>query len=81
MNRTTLSFFSVLLLCAPSCYALAEDSTARATSEQQIRQQVDTQRAELTGAATLAPPPKTGASQMLDLPVETDDAPTQAQRP
>lgn len=81
MNRTTLSLLSAVLLCAPSCYALAQDSTARATSEQPIRQQVDTQRAKLTGAATLAPAPQTGASQMLDLPVETDDAPTQAQRP
>ncbi|RMP68993.1 hypothetical protein ALQ18_04398 [Pseudomonas marginalis pv. marginalis] len=81
MNRPLLSFLSVALLCAPGCYALAADSTTSATAEQQVRQQVEAQRDQLSGAANIGHAKQTGASAVIDAPVDTDDAPTQGQRP
>lgn len=81
MTRPSLYVLSAALLCASTSYALAADSTSNATSEQQVRAQVEAQRDQLTGAARLGTSAQAGASTLLDTPVDTDDAPSQAQRP
>lgn len=81
MNRPLLSVISAVLLCAHSVSALAADSASAATSQQHIRAQVEAKRDQLSGAAKISPPAQKGPAAVLDAPVETDDAPAQAQRP
>jgi hypothetical protein len=79
-----LPVLGAVFLCAQSLSAFAADSTSSANtnnSTQQIREQVEAKRDQISGAATLSAPVQTGASTLLDAPVETDDAPAQAQRP
>ncbi len=82
MNRSMLSVFSAVLLCAQSVSALAADSTSTATAaNQQIRVQVEAKRDQLSGADKISPMTQKSSSTLLDTPVDTDDAPAQAQRP
>ncbi|NAT17684.1 hypothetical protein CU665_22145 [Pseudomonas syringae pv. actinidifoliorum] len=82
MNRSMLSVFSAVLLCAQSVAALAADSTSNATAaNQQIRVQVEAKRDQLSGADKISPTTQKSSSTLLDTPVDTDDAPAQAQRP
>nr|WP_314562396.1 hypothetical protein [uncultured Pseudomonas sp.] len=76
-----LYVLSAALVCASTGYALAADSASSATSEQQVRAHVEAQRDQLSGAAQLGTSAQAGASALLDTPVDTDDAPSQAQRP
>ncbi|EPN50649.1 hypothetical protein [Pseudomonas syringae] len=77
-----LSVFSAVLLCAQSVAALAADSTSNATAaNQQIRVQVEAKRDQLSGADKISPTTQKSSSTLLDTPVDTDDAPAQAQRP
>ncbi|WP_044421197.1 hypothetical protein [Pseudomonas syringae group genomosp. 3] len=77
-----LSVFSAVLLCAQSVSALAADSTSTATAaNQQIRVQVEAKRDQLSGADKISPMTQKSSSTLLDTPVDTDDAPAQAQRP
>ncbi|RMT36813.1 hypothetical protein ALP50_200187 [Pseudomonas syringae pv. spinaceae] len=86
MNRSMLSVFSAVLVCAQSVSALAADSTstagaAAAAASQQIRVQVEAKRDQLSGADKISPTAQKSSSTLLDTPVDTDDAPAQAQRP
>ncbi|RMP26305.1 hypothetical protein ALQ27_01156 [Pseudomonas syringae pv. delphinii] len=82
MNRSMLSVFSAVLVCAQSVSALAADSTSTATAaNQQIRVQVEAKRDQLSGADKISPMTQKSSSTLLDTPVDTDDAPAQAQRP
>ncbi|RMV91260.1 hypothetical protein ALP01_05114 [Pseudomonas caricapapayae] len=84
MTRTMLSVFSAVLLCAHSVSTLAADSTSTATttgSDQQSRVQVEARRDQLSGADKISPARQQSSSSLLDAPVDTDDAPVQAQRP
>lgn len=82
MNRSMLSVFSAVLLCAQSVAALAADSTSNATAaNQQIRVQVEAKRDQLSGADKISPTTQKSSATLLDTPVDTDDAPAQAQRP
>lgn len=82
MTRTLLSVFSAALLCAQSMSALAADSTPTAnTADQQVRVQVEAKRDQLSGADKISPTTQKSSSTLLDTPVDTDDAPAQAQRP
>ncbi|MGN2436331.1 hypothetical protein [Pseudomonas syringae] len=77
-----LSVFSAVLLCAQSVTALAADSTSNATAaNQQIRVQVEAKRDQLSGADKISPTTQKSSATLLDAPVDTDDAPVQAQRP
>ncbi|WP_179149212.1 hypothetical protein [Pseudomonas syringae] len=77
-----LSVFSAALLCAQSMSALAADSTPTAnTADQQVRVQVEAKRDQLSGADKISPTTQKSSSTLLDTPVDTDDAPAQAQRP
>jgi hypothetical protein len=77
-----LSVFSAVLLCAQSVAALAADSTSNATAaNQQIRVQVEAKRDQLSGADKISPTTQKSSATLLDAPVDTDDAPVQAQRP
>ncbi|MCF5805375.1 hypothetical protein GIV20_20755 [Pseudomonas tremae] len=80
MTRTMLSVFSAVLLCAQSVAALAADTTST-TTDQQVRVQVDAQRAQLSGADKITPAAQKNSSTLLDTPVDTEDAPAQVQRP
>ncbi|UQB39318.1 MULTISPECIES: hypothetical protein [Pseudomonas syringae group] len=75
-----LSVFSAVLLCAQSVAALAADTTSTAT-DQQVRVQVDAQRAQLSGVDKITPAAQKNSSTLLDTPVDTEDAPAQVQRP
>ncbi|RMR84708.1 hypothetical protein ALP78_100618 [Pseudomonas coronafaciens pv. striafaciens] len=84
MNRSMLSVFSAVLLCAQSALTFAADSTSSTPatgSDQQIRTQVEAKRDQLSGADKIKPAQQQSSSSMLDAPVDTDDAPAQAQRP
>ncbi|OSN67562.1 hypothetical protein BV349_01722 [Pseudomonas syringae pv. actinidiae] len=82
MNRSMLSVFSAVLLCAQSVAALAADSTSNTTAaNQQIRVQVEAKRDQLSGADKISPTTQKSSSTLLDTPVDTDDAPAQTQRP
>ncbi|RMR25725.1 hypothetical protein ALP90_100352 [Pseudomonas amygdali pv. ulmi] len=84
MTRTILSVFSAVLLCAHSVCALSADSTSStntAVSDQQIRTQVEAKRDQLSGADKINPAQQQSSSSLLEAPVDTDDAPAQAQRP
>ena len=50
-------------------------------ADQQLREQIEAKRDQLTGAANLAPATQNGVGTLLDTPVETDDAPAQVQQP
>ncbi|WP_175473225.1 MULTISPECIES: hypothetical protein [Pseudomonas syringae group] len=77
-----LSVFSAVLVCAQSVSALAADSTSTAgAANQQIRVQVEAKRDQLSGADKISPTAQKSSSTLLDTPVDTDDAPAQAQRP
>ncbi|WP_124388954.1 hypothetical protein [Pseudomonas sp. R5-89-07] len=76
-----LYVLSAALVCASTGYALAADSASSATSEQQVRAHAEAQRDQLSGAAQLGTSAQAGACALLDTPVDTDDAPSQAQRP
>ncbi|WP_268796949.1 hypothetical protein [Pseudomonas huanghezhanensis] len=73
-----------VLLCAIHVSALAADTTSTAnasTSDQHVREQIEAKRDQLSGADKIGPSKQQGANSLLDAPVETDDAPTQVQRP
>ncbi|MDC3735626.1 hypothetical protein KDL27_07535 [Pseudomonas syringae pv. syringae] len=80
-----LSVFSAVLLCAQSALTFAADSTSSTPatgSDQQIRTQVEAKRDQLSGADKINPAQQQSSSSLLvDAPVDTDDAPAQAQRP
>ncbi|QGG76588.1 hypothetical protein N028_14945 [Pseudomonas syringae USA011] len=84
MTRSMLSVFSAVLLCAQSVLTFAADSTSSTPatgSDQQIRTQVEAKRDQLSGADKINPAQQQSSSSLLDAPVNTDDAPAQAQRP
>ncbi len=89
MTRPVWFFFTAAMLCAQSltahAAAHAADSMASTPStpseQQQVREQMEAKRDQLSGAANISAPAKTGAATLLDAPVETDDAPVQVQKP
>jgi hypothetical protein len=85
MTRPVWFFFTAAMLCAQSLTAHAADSTTSTTStpseQQQVREQMEAKRDQLSGAARINAPAKTGAAMVLDAPVETEDAPAQVQKP
>ncbi|WP_081026948.1 hypothetical protein, partial [Pseudomonas syringae group genomosp. 3] len=73
-----------VLLCAQSALTFAADSTSSTNttgSDQQIRTQVEAKRDQLSGADKINPARQQSSSSLLDAPVDTNDAPAQAQRP
>ncbi|MBX8488506.1 hypothetical protein K5D56_07335 [Pseudomonas cichorii] len=78
-----LSVVSVLLLGASSISPVWADSKAVDThhSEQAVREQVDKQRDQLSGANKIATPAEKGSAALLQAPVDTEDAPAQVQKP
>ena len=50
-------------------------------ADQQLREQIEAKRDQLTSAASLAPATQNDVGTLLDTPVETDDAPAQVQQP
>ncbi|WGT36621.1 hypothetical protein [Pseudomonas atacamensis] len=73
-----------VLLCAQSLSVMAADNSSSSNdgnANQQLREQIEAKRDQLTGAATLAPATPNGVGTLLDAPVETDDAPAQVQQP
>lgn len=84
MNRLMLPVMGTVLLCAQPFYALAADSTSPSTSastHEQLREQMEAKRDQLSGAAQLSAPAQTGTATVQDAPVPTDDAPSQEQQP
>lgn len=89
MIRPMFPIFGAVLLCAQSFAVLAADSIATgavsgassASAEQQVRDKLEAQRAQLSGAASLAKSASQGATTVIDTPVQSDDAPAQVQQP
>lgn len=84
MLRLMSPVLGAVLLCAQSLPAMAENSPSSGYSinaEHQLREQVEAKRDQLSGADQITPTAQTGAADVLDAPVETNDAPTQAQQP
>jgi len=84
MMRFMPPVLGAVLLCAQCLPALAADSTSAvnaATSSQQVRQEIEAKRDQLSGAAKLGTSAQKGASSLLDTPVDTGDAPAQVNRP
>jgi len=83
MNRLMLPVMGTLLLCAQSFSAWAADSTSTTTagtSAEQVREQMEAKRDQLSGVAKLTQTPATSSATVQDTPVVTDDAPTQVQQ-
>jgi hypothetical protein len=84
MNRLLLPVMGTLFLCAQSFSALAVESTSTAStssSMQQVREQIEAKRDQISGAAQLSKSTDKGNGSVLQTPVVTDDAPAQEQRP
>ena len=78
MTRSMLPVFGAVLLCAQSLSAFAADSTSTATkgtSDAQVRVQVEAKRDRISGADKVTTPVQTGASTLLDEPVDINDTP------
>lgn len=83
MNRLLLPVMGTLLLCAQSFCALAADSTstsATPNSHEQLREQLEAKRDQLSGAAHVSKSTQPPTASVQDTPVETDDAPSQEQQ-
>jgi hypothetical protein len=83
MNRLLLPVMGTLFLCAQSFCALAATSTSTAsanTSGQQVREQIEAKRDQISGAANLSKTTTKGPVEIKDAPVVTDDAPAQVQQ-
>ena len=84
MNRLLLPVMGTLFLCAQSFSVLAAQSTSSASatsSMQQVREQIEAKRDQISGAAQLSKSTDKGTDSVLDTPVVTDDAPAQDQQP
>lgn len=84
MLRIMSPVMGAVLLCAQSLSVMAADNSSPSNdgnANQQLREQIEAKRDQLTGAATLAPATPNGVGTLLDAPVETDDAPAQVQQP
>jgi hypothetical protein len=84
MIRPMLPVVGAILLCAQSFSVFAADSTSvstASTSTASLREQVEAQRDQLSGVAQISQTTQKSSSTLLDAPVATDDAPTQAQQP
>ena len=84
MNRLLLPVMGTLFLCAQSFAALAVESTSSAptsSSMQQVREQIEAKRDQISGATQLSKSTDKGTGSVLETPVVTDDAPAQEQRP
>lgn len=80
MMRPLLPVIGALILCAQSFTVLAANSTSStptSNAAEQLRQQVEAQRDQLSGADQIPAATQTGASTLLDSAIETDDAPAQ----
>ncbi len=83
MNRLMLPVMGTLLLCAQSFCALAADSTstsATTNSHEQLREQMEAKRDQLSGVAQVSKSTATSQASVQDAPVQTDDAPSQEQQ-
>lgn len=84
MIRPMLPVVGAILLCAQSFSVLAADSTSASstsTSGQNLREQVEAQRDQLSGVSKITQTAQKSSAALLDAPVATDDAPTQVQQP
>lgn len=84
MIRLMPPVIGAILLCAQSLPAIAADSLPANNSvntDHQLREQVEAKRDQLSGADKLTPTAPSGGADVLNAPVETDDAPAQAQQP
>lgn len=80
MPRHMLPVIGALLFCAHIFSAMAADSTSSAVSTQQVREQVEAKRDQLSGVDKVTTTTQTGPATVLDSAVETDDAPAQEQQ-
>lgn len=81
MIRPMLPVVGAVLLCAQSFSVFAADSTSTSTSGQNLREQVEAQRDQLSGVSQITQTTQKSSSTLLDTPVATDDAPAQVQQP
>lgn len=83
MNRTLLSVCSVVLFGACSFAAVAADSTYKQTSNstETLRVQVEKQREQISGVDKVAVPATQTAHSVIDVPVDTGDAPALVHKP
>jgi uncharacterized protein YdeI (BOF family) len=83
MNKLMLPVMGTLLLCAQSFSVLAATSTSASAADnngQQLREQIEAKRDQISGVANVSKTTVTGAASMQDTPVVTDDAPAQVQQ-
>ena len=83
MNKLMLPVMGTLLLCAQSFAVLAATSTtasADANSGQQLREEMEAKRDQISGVANLSKTTVTGPAATQDNAVDTDDAPSQVQQ-
>ena len=77
MNRLMLPVMGTVLLCAQSFCALAADTTSTTNTHEQLREQLEAKRDQLSGAASVSKAAQATAATVQDDPVVTDDAPSQ----
>ena len=81
MNRLLLSLAcSTLLATHVSAFADTADASTQSSAYQQAREQLDTQREQLSGVSRIAQS-TTDANAFVDSAVDTSDAPAQVNQP
>ncbi|QKZ04958.1 MULTISPECIES: hypothetical protein [Pseudomonas] len=81
MKQLILPVMGTVLLCAQSFVACAADSTSAAStsSMQEVRQQIEAKRDQISGVDRVQTATQT-ATSVDDAPIVTDDAPAQEQQ-
>lgn len=83
MNRLMLPVMGALLLCTQSFCALAADAispSATSNSHEQLREQLEAKRDQLSGVARVSKSTQATKASVQGAPVVTDDAPSQEQQ-
>jgi hypothetical protein len=83
MNKLLLPVTGMLIASAFSISINAADSDtgSQSYSEQEARVQLERKRDEISGADKVARPVEKTQTAIVDIPVNTDDAPSQEARP
>ncbi len=82
MNRLLLAVACVTLFSSAVIPVHADSSDSKLAPATELqRVQIEKKRDEISGADRVAEPVVEGASELLDVPVETSDAPEQSQQP
>ncbi len=79
MARSLLPLAASVLTCFAlfsTVASAADNGTASPSTSSELRVQADQKRAQVTGAAAIVAKQPAGAQAVMDLPVNTEDAPS-----